>query len=90
MSQGLEDLWLERVAHVATRVHHTKCMITHTHTDIYIYIYIHTLCTMLSHRIGKVIQTLPMFQGYGLARYKKCKTDIATPKECGPSKEQEK
>ena len=57
----------------------------HTHTDIYIYI--HTLCTMLSHRIGKVIQTLPMFQGYGVARYKKCKTDIAIPEECGPSKE---
>ena len=30
-----------------------------------------------------------MFQGYGLARYKKCKTNIAILKECGPSKKQE-
>ena len=37
----------------------------------------------------KVKQTLPMFQGYGLVRYKKCKIDIAIPRECGPSKEQE-
>ena len=39
---------------------------------------------------GKVNQTLPTFQRYGLARYKKCKTDIVIPKECDPSKEQEK
>ena len=36
MSQGLEHSWLERITHVAMRVHHTKCMITfshkHTHT----------------------------------------------------------
>ena len=38
---------------------------------------------------GKVDQTLPTFQGYGPARYKKCKTDIVIPKECGPSKDQE-
>ena len=38
----------------------------------------------------KVKQTLPTFQGYGQARYKKCKTDIVIPKECDPSKEQEK
>ena len=36
---------------------------------------------------GKVNQTLPMFQGYSPARYKKCKTDIAIPRECCPSKE---
>ena len=30
---------------------------------------------------GKVNQTLPTFQGYGLARYKKCKTNIAIPME---------
>ena len=49
MSQGQEHLWLERVTHTATRVHHTKCTITHTHTSIYI----HTSCTMLSHRARK-------------------------------------
>ena len=38
----------------------------------------------------KVKQTLPTFQGYGPKRYIKCKTDIAIPKECGLSKEQEK
>ena len=36
--QGQEHSWLERVAHIATRVHHTKCMITHTCRHIYIYI----------------------------------------------------
>ena len=30
-----------------------------------------------------------MFQRYGPVRYKKCKIDIAIPRECGPSKEQE-
>ena len=38
----------------------------------------------------KVKQTLPTFQGYGLARYRKCKTDIAIPMERGPSKVQER
>ena len=92
MSQGPEHSWLERVAYVATRAHHTKCTITHTHASkyIYIYIYTHTSCTMLSHRARKVIQTLPTFQGYGPTRYKKCKIDISIPRECGPSKEQEK
>ena len=47
--QGHEHSWLERVAHIATRVHHTKCTITH----IQAYIDIHTSCTMLSHRVGK-------------------------------------
>ena len=44
MSQGLEHSWPERVTHISTKVHHTKCMITHTHVGIYIYIhtYIHT------------------------------------------------
>ena len=37
----------------------------------------------------KVNQTLPTFQGYGSARYKKCITDIAIPRECNPSKGQE-
>ena len=45
-SQGQEHPWLERVAHVATRVHHTKCLITH----IQAYICIHTSCIMLSYR----------------------------------------
>ena len=39
---------------------------------------------------GKINQTLPKFQGCGLARYKKCKIDIAIPREHGPSKKQEK
>ena len=30
-----------------------------------------------------------MFQGYGLTRYRKCKTDIAIPKEHDPSREGE-
>ena len=38
----------------------------------------------------KVKLTLPTFQGYGPARYKKCKTNIAIPREHGGSKEQEK
>ena len=49
--QGQELSWLERVTHVAMRVHHTKWTITHTCVGIYIYI--HTSCTMLSHRAGK-------------------------------------
>ena len=32
---------------------------------------------------------MPTFQRYFLARYRKCKTDIAIPRKCGPSKEQE-
>ena len=39
--QGQELSWLERVTHIATRVNHTKCTITHTHADICIYIHIH-------------------------------------------------
>ena len=38
---------------------------------------------------GKVNQTLPTFQGYGPEKYKKCKSDIAIPKEHGLSKKQE-
>ena len=38
----------------------------------------------------KVSQTLPTFQVYGPIRYRKCKTDIAIPRERGPSEEQEK
>ena len=91
--QGQELSWLERVTHVATRVHHTKYTITHTHASIYIciyiYIHIHTSCTMLSHKARKVNQTLPTFQGYGPTRYRKCKIDITIPRERGTSKEQE-
>ena len=35
MSQGPKHSLLERVAHVSTRVHHTKCTITHTHKGIH-------------------------------------------------------
>ena len=38
--QGQELSWLERVTHVAMRVHHTKCTITHIQADIDI----HTTC----------------------------------------------
>ena len=52
--QGQELSWLERAAHIAIRVHHTKCTITHTQASKYIYIYIkHASCTMLSHRTRK-------------------------------------
>ena len=44
-----QKLWLEKVTHVATRVHHTKCTITH----IQAYIDIHSSCRILSHRIRK-------------------------------------
>ena len=51
--QGQELSWLERVTHVVTRVHHSKCTITHTHTGKYIYIYTYASCTILSHKAGK-------------------------------------
>ena len=38
----------------------------------------------------KINQTLPTTQGYGLARYMKNKSNIAIPKEYGPSKVQER
>ena len=56
------------------------------YTSRYRYTYIVHNATTQSE---KVKQTLPMFQGYGPVRYKKCKIDIAIPRECGPSKEQE-
>ena len=90
--QGQKLSWLERVAHVAMKVHHTKCIITHTHAGIYIYIYIY-LHTYIVHNAitqsGKVNQTFPTFQRYGPARYGKCKSNIAIPRECDPSKKQE-
>ena len=42
------------------------------------------------HMRRKVKQTLSTFQRYGPVRYRKCKTDIAIPREHGSSKEQEK
>ena len=57
-----------------------------THIGIYIYIH-HAQCYHIEQESK---QTLPTFQGYGPVRYRKCKTDIAIPRECGPSKEQEK
>ena len=60
----------------------------HTHKHIYIYTYIHTyIMHNAITQSKKVNQTLPMFQGYDPARYRKCKTDIAIPKECGLSME---
>ena len=83
MPQGQEHSWLERVAHVAIRVHHTKYTITHTHTHTYI------MHNGFTHS-KKIKQTLPTFQGYGPTRYKKCKTYIVISRECSPSKKQEK
>ena len=60
---------------------------THRHAGINIYTYIMHNAITLSR---KVKHTLPTFQGYDLARYKKCKIDIAIPRECGPSKKQER
>ena len=78
----------ERITFLTTRVHNTKCTITrkkaNTHTHTY------TSCTMQAYRAGKINHTLPTFQGYGLARYKKDKSDIAIPKELDPIKVQEK
>ena len=62
----------------------------HTCRQIYIYIYTHTyIMHNATTQSGKINQTLPMFQGYGPVRYRKCKTDIVIPRERGPSKEQE-
>ena len=72
--QGQEHSWLERVAHIATRVHHTKCMITHTCRHIYIYIYIDT-CIYLAQRCHIERES---------------KVDIAIPRESSPSKVQER
>ena len=59
----------------------------HPYTGIYRYTYImHKAIT----QSRKIKQTLLMSQGYGLVSYKKCKTDIAIPREHGLSKVQEK
>ena len=50
--QGQKLSWLEKVTHVATRVHHTKCTITHIQVDIDI----HSSCRILSHRRRKYIK----------------------------------
>ena len=56
----------------------------HPHTCRHIYTYImHNAIT----KSKKIKQTLPTFQRYGPTMYRKCKTDIAIPKECGPSNE---
>ena len=59
----------------------------HPYTNIYKYTYImHNVITQ-----SKLVkQTLPMSQGYGLARYRKYKTDIAILRESSPSKEKER
>ena len=49
MPQGQKHSWLKRVTHVAMRVHHTKCTITHPHTRSHIYIYIHTHTHIYTH-----------------------------------------
>ena len=64
-------------------------------STIYIYIYTHTHThTYIMHNAitqsKKIKQTLPSLQGYGLARYRKCKIEITIPRERGPRKKQEK
>ena len=68
----------------------------HPHTERHIYIYICMyvyIHTYIMHNAitqsRKVKKTLPKFQGYGPVRYKKCKIDIAIPRKCDPSKDQE-
>ena len=80
----------ERITFLTTRVHHTKCTITHKKANTHTHTHTHTSCTMQAYRVAKINQTLPMFQGYGPARYKKDKLDIAVPKEHDPIKGQEK
>ena len=67
--------------------HESPSYKVHDHPQAYIYTYIHQNAITQSK---KVKQTLSIFQGYGLARYRKCKTDIAIPREHDPRKEQEK
>ena len=57
-----------------------------THTHIHICKHIYIMHNAITHS-KKVKQTLPTFQGYGPVRYRKCKTDIAIPRERNPSKE---
>ena len=53
---------------------------THTHTHTYI------MHNAITHS-RKIKKTLSTFQGYGLTRYRKCKTNIVIPKKRGPSKD---
>ena len=61
----------------------------HMHRHIYIYIYTNIMHNAITQS-RKVNQTLPTFQGYDTARYRKCKTNITIPRECNPSMEQER
>ena len=60
------------------KVHNHPCISRYRYTYI-----MHNAITQSK----KVNQTLPTFQGYDPSRYRKCKADIAIPRECGPSKE---
>ena len=57
----------------------------HPHTGIYIYIHTYIMHNTITQS-RKVNQTLPTFQGYSPARYRKSKIDIAIRSEWGPSK----
>ena len=69
--------------------HESSSYKVHNHPDTSRYRYTYIMHNATTQN-GKINQTLPKFQGCGLARYKKCKIDIAIPREHGPSKKQEK
>ena len=76
-----------------SRSHESPSYKVHDHPYTHRHIYIHTHTYIMHNAITqsrKIKQTLPTFQGYGLARYRKCKTYIDIPMEHSPSKEQEK
>ena len=83
--QGQKHSRLEMIAHIATRVHHKVHNLPYTRIYGYTYI-MHNAITYSK----KVKQTLPTSQRYSPTRYKKCKINIAIPKERGLRKEQER
>ena len=71
-----------------SRSHKSPSYKVHYHQYIVMYRYTYIMCNAITQS-KKVKQTLPTFQEYGPTRYRKCKIDIAIPREHGPSKQQE-
>ena len=69
-----------------SRSHESPSYKVHNHPYTSRYRYTYNMYN-LTTQSEKVNQTLPTFQGYGPTRYRKCKTDIAIPREHCPSKE---